>query len=206
MWQRGGSRTCLLVFAKAPADGFGQGVADALDADAVEDLLEEPGDDQANRLSRVWHGMPAVRGYALMSPALILMVVALISPFLMLVGLSFTVENGGGGDWAFSLANYETFFRKAHYVRTLWRSIGISSLVALVTVLLAYPAAYFIAFHVKTNKMLWLILITLPFWTSYLLRVFAWKLILGFNGVVNSSLMWLGMIDRPLELDRKSVV
>jgi spermidine/putrescine transport system permease protein len=156
-------------------------------------------DDQANRLSRVWHGMPAVRGYALMSPALILMVVALISPFLMLVGLSFTVENGGEGDWAFSLANYETFFRKAHYVRTLWRSIGISSLVALTTVLLAYPAAYFIAFHVKTNKMLWLILITLPFWTSYLLRVFAWKLILGFNGVVNSSLMWLGMIDRPLE-------
>jgi spermidine/putrescine transport system permease protein len=58
--------------------------------------------------------------------------------------------------------------------------------------------AYFIAFRVTKHKLLWLILITVPFWTSYLLRVFAWKLILGYNGVINSGLEELGLISEPL--------
>ncbi len=143
--------------------------------------------------------MPALRGYLLISPVVVLMVVALISPFLLLAGLSFTSPSGNDDDWVLSLANYSFFFEKQHYVNTLWRSIGMSSMVALTTVLLAYPAAYFIAFHVKQNKMRWLILITLPFWTSYLLRVFSWKLILGYNGVINSGLITLGLIDQPLD-------
>jgi len=81
----------------------------------------------------------------------------------------------------------------------LLKSVRISGAVTLATVLLAYPAAYFIAFKVKKNKLMWLILITVPFWTSYLLRVFAWKVVLGFNGVINSGLMTLGVIDAPLE-------
>ena len=146
-----------------------------------------------------WHGSPRFRGYALLSPALALMVAALISPFVLLLGISFTVETGGPDDWVIGLGNYQTFFEKPQYVRVLVRSVAVSSLVALTTVLLAYPAAYFIAFRVRSNKMLWLILITLPFWTSYLLRVFSWKLILGYNGVINSALMWLGLIDQPLD-------
>jgi spermidine/putrescine transport system permease protein len=141
----------------------------------------------------------ALRGYLMISPVVLLMVVALISPFALLVGLSFTIENGSADEWELSLANYIFFFEKQHYINTLTRSIVMSSLVALTTVLLAYPAAYFIAFHVHQNKMRWLILITLPFWTSYLLRVFSWKLILGFNGVINSGLIWLGIIDQPLQ-------
>ena len=65
--------------------------------------------------------------------------------------------------------------------------------------LIAYPMAYFLAFRVTQHKFLWLILITIPFWTSYLLRVFAWKIILGYNGVINSGLISLGLIDEPLE-------
>jgi spermidine/putrescine transport system permease protein len=147
----------------------------------------------------LWRRFPSLRGYALISPVVVLMVVALIFPFLLLAGISFTVETGNGDDWVLSLANYSFFFERQHYINTLWRSIGMSSLVALTTVLLAYPAAYFIAFHVHENKMRWLILITLPFWTSYLLRVFSWKLILGYNGVVNSGLISLGLIDQPLD-------
>ncbi len=143
--------------------------------------------------------IPSLRGYLLLSPVAILMAVALISPFLLLFGLSFTVETNGGADWELSMHNYFFFFEKKHYVYTLFRSIAMSSVVALVTVLLAYPAAYFIAFHVHENKMRWLILITLPFWTSYLLRVFSWKLILGYNGVINSGLIWAGFIDQPLD-------
>jgi spermidine/putrescine transport system permease protein len=125
--------------------------------------------------------------------------VALISPFLLLIGRSFIIETGTDGGWELSLANYQTFFAKTQYLWVLGRSLVIASLVALTTVLLAYPAAYFIAFHVQRNKMMWLILITLPFWTSYLLRVFSWKLILGYNGVINSALMSLGLIDQPLD-------
>jgi spermidine/putrescine transport system permease protein len=69
----------------------------------------------------------------------------------------------------------------------------------VVTVLLAYPMAYFVAFRVDRSKFIWLILLTIPFWTSYLLRVFAWKIILGYNGVINSGLMSLGVIHQPLE-------
>ncbi len=58
--------------------------------------------------------------------------------------------------------------------------------------------AYILAFHVKKNKLFWLIVITIPFWTSYLLRVFAWKIILQQDGVLNSIMLWLGLIDAPL--------
>ena len=63
--------------------------------------------------------------------------------------------------------------------------------------MLAYPIAYFISFHGGRHKSLWLFLITIPFWTSYLLRVMSWKVILGYNGVLNSGLMGLGIIDEP---------
>jgi spermidine/putrescine transport system permease protein len=59
--------------------------------------------------------------------------------------------------------------------------------------------AYYVAFHVHRHKLVWIILMTLPFWTSYLLRVFTWKIILGFNGVINSGLKGLGLIEQPLE-------
>jgi spermidine/putrescine transport system permease protein len=154
--------------------------------------------EQPGRLGALWHRSQALRGYTLISPSLVVMLAALVSPFLLLIGQSFIVETGID-TWEAGLGNYQAFLEKPQYVRVLLRSVGISTLVALTTVLLAYPAAYFIAFHVRGNKMIWLILITLPFWTSYLLRVFAWKLILGFNGVVNSGLIWLGLIEKPLE-------
>lgn len=126
------------------------------------------------------------------------MVVALVSPFALLIGQSFLVETGPQTAEV-GIGNYQAFLDRPQYLSVLARSVGISTLVALTTVMLAYPAAYFIAFHVQGNKIAWLILITLPFWTSYLLRVFAWKLILGYNGVVNSGLIWLGLIEKPLE-------
>ena len=58
--------------------------------------------------------------------------------------------------------------------------------------------AYFISFHGGNRKALWLFLITIPFWTSYLIRMFLWKVILGYNGVLNSLLLWLEMITEPV--------
>ena len=142
-----------------------------------------------------------LRGYALLSPTMVWMLVALAIPLVILVTLSFWTQASNSLDFdrSFSLKNYIVFFEKPIYLKLLLKSVKISGAVTLATVLLAYPAAYFIAFKVKTNKLIWLILITVPFWTSYLLRVFAWKVVLGFNGVINSGLMTLGIIEAPLE-------
>jgi len=140
-----------------------------------------------------------LRGYALLSPTLLWMIVALAMPLAVLLTLSFWTQNYLDFDRTFSFHNYVAFFEKPIYAKLLWKSVKISGAVTIATVLLAYPAAYFIAFKVKKNKLVWLILITVPFWTSYLLRVFAWKVVLGYNGVINSGLLTLGIIDKPLE-------
>ena len=140
-----------------------------------------------------------MRGYALLSPTLIVVLLGLLFPLLILITLSFWKQDYVDLMQTFTLTNYADFFRKKIYYLILYRSIRISLLVMLVTVLLAYPLAYFIAFHVKKNKIMWIIMITIPFWTSYLLRVFSWKVILGYNGVINSGLMSLGIISEPLE-------
>ena len=139
------------------------------------------------------------RGYTLLSPTLLVVLLGLLFPLIILFTLSFWKQEYVDLVQTFTLKNYGDFFEKKIYYLILYRSIRISALVMIVTVLLAYPLAYFIAFHVKKNKMIWIILVTIPFWTSYLLRIFAWKVILGYNGVINSGLMSLGIISEPLE-------
>lgn len=141
----------------------------------------------------------SLRGYALLSPTLTVVLLGLLFPLMILVTLSFWKQEYVDLIRTFTLTNYADFFQKKIYYLILYRSIRISLVVMLVTVLLAYPLAYFIAFHVKKNKIMWIIMITIPFWTSYLLRVFSWKVILGYNGVINSGLMSLGIISEPLE-------
>lgn len=139
-----------------------------------------------------------LRGYTLLSPTLFVMLAAMCLPVAMLIAYSFWTQNYLDIDKTFTLANYAAFFQKIVYSKLMLRSITISALCTVATLLLAYPMAYFIAFKVTKNKLVWLILITVPFWTSYLLRVFAWKVILGYNGLINSGLMTLGVIDEPL--------
>ncbi len=150
-------------------------------------------------LRRLFLRNEGVRGYTLLSPTLFLMLLSIGAPLVMLLLLSFWTQDLLEITPGFSLDNYAAFAEKENYQKLLWRSIKISGFVTIMTVLLAYPMAYYIAFHVKKNKFMWIILITVPFWTSYLLRVFAWKIILGYNGVINSGLTSLGWIEAPLE-------
>jgi spermidine/putrescine transport system permease protein len=136
-------------------------------------------------------------GYGLLGPSLVVMVLALAGPILLMAITSFKSQNGIGFTQGWTLAQYGVVLGRSSYRDLLMRSVLISGLVSLVTVALAYPIAYFVAFKAQ-RKFLWLIALTIPFWTSYLLRVFAWKIILGFNGVINSGLTQLHLIDRPL--------
>jgi len=140
-----------------------------------------------------------VKAYSLLLPALILVILAMASPMLLTVVTSFhTQVSMMVIDTTLTLDRYKDFFSKPVYTMLLTRSIKISFFVTLVTLITTYPLAYYIAFYVKKNKMLWIVLMTLPFWTSYLLRVFSWKVILGHKGVINSALMASGMISEPL--------
>ena len=140
----------------------------------------------------------SVQGYGLISPSLVLMIIGLGIPLTLLFILSFWSQDYLILIRTFSLTNYTEFFHKPIHIALLIKSIGIAAIVTVITVVLAYPMAYFIAFRLKKNKTLWLILITVPFWTSYLLRVFAWKIMLGNSGVINSGLISLNLIEEPL--------
>ena len=142
---------------------------------------------------------PALRGYLLLSPTLGLVAALMCIPILAMGLMSFWHQTGHMSfDTSGTLQNYVEALTRDMYQVLLLRSLGISGLTTIATVVMAFPLAYFIAFYVKRHKMVWIILVTLPFWTSYLLRVFAWKVILGYNGAVNSGLISLGVIDEPL--------
>jgi spermidine/putrescine transport system permease protein len=147
------------------------------------------------RLSR----SEAANGYALVSPPAIYAVLLLAAPLGLLFLYSFLTDGYLTIVWDFTIQNYADAWGDPLVRTVMLRSLWVAMMVTLVTVVLAFPVAYYVSFHVRpSRKSLWLFLITIPFWTSYLIRVFLWKVILGYNGVLNSGLMGLGIIDEPL--------
>ncbi|SHE52859.1 spermidine/putrescine transport system permease protein [Loktanella atrilutea] len=140
-----------------------------------------------------------IRGIKLLGLPFTYALLLLALPLGAIVLFSFWTQDFMTVDTTFTTRNYQEIWNSPIYGLLLRRSLMVSGIVTLVTVLLAYPVAYFISFHVKpSKKSLWLFLITIPFWTSYLIRVFLWKVILGYNGVINSGLLELGVITEPL--------
>lgn len=140
----------------------------------------------------------ALRGYTLLSPTLVVIVAFMAIPLALTILISFWTQTGFQFDTTPTLTNYERALERPIFTTLLIRSLWISGACTVVTVLLAYPMAYYVAFHVHRGKLVWIILMTLPFWTSYLLRVFTWKVILGYDGVINTGLSAIGLIDEPL--------
>ncbi len=152
-----------------------------------------------SRLRAAFLRSEALRGYTLLSPTLIVMAFAMCAPFVILLVMSFWTQHAFEFDTTLTLNNYRNAISEPVYRALMIRSLWISGTCAVVTVLVSYPMAYYVAFHVHRRKLVWIILMTLPFWTSYLLRVFSWKVILGYNGAINSGLKSLGLIEQPLE-------
>jgi len=109
-----------------------------------------------------------------------------------------TTDHFGKVIYHFNVDSYIKIFTNALYYETLIRTFIYAVIVALSCILLSLPLAYFIAFKVKKNKSFYYTLIVLPFWMSYIVRAYAWKIILGEQGIFNSSLMNLGIIEKPL--------
>ncbi len=139
------------------------------------------------------------QGLTLIAPPLGYAVLVMAAPLLTILAYSFLKDGYLTVVREFTLENYRAVWSDPIFHKIMLRSLGVAALVTLVTVVLAFPVAYFLSFVVPPGKKaMWLFLITIPFWTSYLIRVFLWKVILGYNGVVNSGLKSLGLIDQPL--------
>ncbi|WP_284166109.1 ABC transporter permease [Frigidibacter sp. SD6-1] len=153
-------------------------------------------------------------GLSLLSPAFLVMAATLLAPVVALIVMSFWTQSGFEIDRTFTLANYARLVEPGE--GTVWygirfplaypvpavlmvKSLAMSLVATICVIGVAWPMAYFLAFRVTRYKAMWMILLTIPFWTSYLLRVFSWKIVLGFNGAINSGLQWLGLIKEPLE-------
>ena len=141
----------------------------------------------------------AASGLALISPTALYATLLLAAPLATIIIYSFMTDGNLSIIWDFTFSNYIETWTSKIYRSIMFRSLSVSVAVTVLTVLLAYPVAYFVSFQVAPDKKsLWLFLITIPFWTSYLIRVFLWKVILGYNGVINSGLISAGVIDEPL--------
>ncbi len=149
-------------------------------------------------LSRL-NGSEAASGLALISPTALYAVLMLAAPLTAVVLYSVVTDGQNQIEWDFTWANYIEVWSSPIYRSIMLRSLTVSFAVTLVTVMVAYPIAYFVSFHVSpSRKSIWLFLITIPFWTSYLIRVFLWKVILGYNGVFSSSLEFVGITGEPM--------
>ena len=150
--------------------------------------------------------MPGVeqrgRLWAVLAPPALWLVGLLVVPLLLLCAFSFRSGVGGAlfRDWHVTLENYRTLAATPSFLELLGVSVGIALVVALAATLLAYPVAYYLVFRVRARAGLYVALLMVPFWISYLLRVMAWKVILGSGGAVNAFLLWLGVIDEPISV------
>ena len=135
-------------------------------------------------------------------PAAAALAVFLVLPLLFMVALSVRPDLSGEllGPFTPTLKHFEKVADTPSYWNLLFLSTLMALGVATVATLAAYPLAYFLAFRAGKRAGLYLILLLVPFWTSYLLRVMAWRLMLDSSGAINSVLTGLGLTAEPLDL------
>src|ERR1700677_507577 len=133
-------------------------------------------------------------------PPLVWVTVFLLMPYLLMFCYSFwSVSASGTIEHSWNLANYGQLLRVDVYWQTLLRSMWIAARVTIFSLLLGYPLAYFLSFHAAKKKDLLYQLVIIPLWVSYLVRAYAWKTILGSDGVLNGFLQYLHITHRPVE-------
>src|SRR2546421_11298410 len=128
------------------------------------------------------------------------LVVFFVVPIAIVAAYSFDVYSLFPGKHGFTLAAWRAFLHSSVYLGLFWKSVKMSLVVSVVVVALAYPVAYYLALSGTKRKYILLLVLIAPFLTSYLLRVLAWKVILGDQGVLNTFLFWTGLRspDHPL--------
>src|SRR2546428_12420071 len=137
---------------------------------------------------------------AVTAPPLLWVTVFLLAPYLLMFCYSFwSVSQAQTIVHSWNLANYKELLRVDVYWQTLLRSMWIAARVTFFSLLLGYPLAYFLSFYAGERKHLLYQLVIIPLWVSYLVRAYAWKTILGSDGVLNTLLQYVHLSKHPLE-------
>lgn len=143
----------------------------------------------------------ARRGTLLALPAVLWTLVFFVGPFCAIATWSLFRRDGLALVTDPGWDNYRRFLGQDSFRGALFNSLEVTGLVTLLSVLLAYPLAYVIATRIApARQRLWLMLAVLPFWTSYVVRSYAWLLVLAPNGVINGVLTGTGLVDEPVVL------
>ncbi|WP_297776807.1 ABC transporter permease [uncultured Roseovarius sp.] len=138
--------------------------------------------------------------WILLSPALGSVALLLLVPLMFIVVYSFWLRSAMGADTVgFYLDNWQKTLTDRFYRDILLNTLKIAAITTVICALMGYPAAYFIA-RSRSNKMVLLLLLMLPFWISYIIRTMSWINILGTSGALNSLLMSLGIISEPIQM------
>jgi spermidine/putrescine transport system permease protein len=134
------------------------------------------------------------------APPLVWVTIFLIVPYALMFCYSFwSVSSGQMIVHSWNLENYRELLRKPVYWETLLRSIWIAARVTVFSLALGYPLAYFLSFYAGRRKDLLYQLVIIPLWVSYLVRAYAWKTILGSDGVLNTLLQYVHLTSHPVE-------
>lgn len=138
----------------------------------------------------------------LLAPGMVWMLLFLLVPMLMMVYVSFWTQTTFTIEPTLTLDSWQQFFATPTYIGALWTTISLWLIVLTACVLLGYPVALYIGLFVKnkTVQTVLLVLCVIPFWTSFLIRVLAWRPMLGSEGAINLILLKLGVIHEPLQI------
>jgi spermidine/putrescine transport system permease protein len=131
-------------------------------------------------------------------PPLLWVGLFLLLPYALMFAHSFWAVKDGLLVHQWNLDNYKTLFEKPVYLEVLLRTMRIAASVTFCSLLLGYPLAYYLSFHSGTGKELLYQLVIVPLWVSYLVRGYAWKTILGSEGVLNGFLQYLHLTHEPV--------
>ncbi len=153
------------------------------------------------RILQFFRRRPEWHAAALLAGSLVWLVGFFLIPLAYLLGVSFAQRSAYGTiEWTFRLANYARAFQPL-YLEVYWRSFWIALLTTALCALLGFPVAYYLALHVPPRwKSTLLMLVVIPFWTSFLIRTYAWMVILRSEGVINTVLLDLHLVHQPLRL------
>jgi putative spermidine/putrescine transport system permease protein len=137
----------------------------------------------------------------LLAPAVVWMTLFLVVPMGMIVYVSFWTQTTFAIQPIMTLRSWETFFSSDTYVLSLWTTVRIWLIVLAATFVIGYPTALFVGLFVrnKTLQTTLLVLCVIPFWTSFLIRVLAWRPMLGKEGAINDILLRVGLIQHPID-------
>lgn len=143
----------------------------------------------------------AFQPYLLAAPQTLVLILFLVIPIALIVMVSFWNFNGFAMTPGFTLSNYLGIFSSKVYLATYLNTFRFAAIVWLVCLLISYPVAYFLSFHIKSSQWqtIWFLVCTIPFLTSNVIRMISWIPFLGREGLLNQALMSLHIVDQPVE-------